>query len=103
MKSQRRVKHVLLCVINRFTFSKGVFEPLILLLEFVGGLDGFVAFMAETFTFLGDPVEIVCEPRSSLTGHFGGVRSRLAVVGSKQGDQISSVMCPCRHFCVVLQ
>ena len=67
------VKHVLLCVISLLTAYKGFFEPLVLPPEFVGGLDGFVAFVAETFVFLRNLVEIPCELGECMTGHvFGG-------------------------------
>ncbi len=62
---------------------KGFFEPLVVPPEVVSGLDGFVMFMAETFNFLSDLVEIACEPRECRTRHFWGGQTRLAVVGSK--------------------
>ena len=78
------VKHVLLCVISSLTAYKGFFEPPVLPPEFIGGLDGFVAFMAEMFVFLCNLVEILCELGEFMTGHFlGGGQTRWVVVGFK--------------------
>ena len=102
---------MLLCVISLLTTYKGFFEPLVLPPEFVGGLDGFVAFVAETFIFLCNLVEILCELGECMTGHFlGGGRQggwwlgpRTRQVELCHTDAMMSTTRPCQpknHQCM---